>query len=36
LFSHVIKGHFRGLFCLIFWFLLGGHEGARATLSHGF
>lgn len=25
-----------GLFCLILWFLLGGHEWIRATLSHGF
>lgn len=32
---HVIKGRFRGLLCLNLRFLLGGHEGERATLSHG-
>lgn len=33
---HVIKGPFRGLFCLNLRFLLGGHEvGKRATASHG-
>lgn len=25
----MIKGNFRGLFCLILWFLLGRHEGER-------
>lgn len=31
----MIKGYFRGLFCLILWFLLGGHERKRATLTWG-
>lgn len=31
-----LKATLGGLFCLIFWFLLGGHQGVRATLSHGF
>lgn len=30
-----LKATLRGLFCVILWFLLGGHEGGRATRSHG-
>lgn len=34
-FFYTIKGYFRGLFCLILWFLLGGHEGGGPQVHMG-